>query len=136
MQAEKDLHSLVLKLIENNVINSAHDISDGGIITALAECCIINQEKMIGAKVNVPVKTREDFSFFSESQSRVIVSVSRENKDRFEEIASKRFTPYTYLGLTGGKNFVINDQYNFSLNLLADLYYNSISKRMNHAIGG
>lgn len=136
LQAEKDLHSLVLKLIENKVINSAHDISDGGIITAIAECCIINQEKMIGAKIKVPVKTREDFSFFSESQSRVIVSVSRDNKDRFEEIASRKFTPYTYLGETGGKNLIINDQYNFSLSLLADLYYNSISKRMNHAIGG
>ncbi len=136
LQAEKDLHSLVLKLIENKVINSAHDISDGGIITAIAECCIINQEKMIGAKIKVPVKTREDFSFFSESQSRVIVSVSRDNKDRFEEIASRKFTPYTYLGETGGKNLIINDQYNFSLSLLSDLYYNSISKRMNHAIGG
>lgn len=136
LQAEKDLHSLILNLIEERLINSAHDISEGGIITALAECCIINKEKMIGAKVKVPVKTRDDFSFFSESQSRVVVSVAEENKEKFEKIASKSFTPYTLLGTTGGKDLIINDQYDFSLNLLADLYYNSISKRMNHAIGG
>lgn len=135
LQAEKDLHVLLIKLIESRLVNSAHDISDGGIITALAECCIINKEKTIGAKVKIPVKTREDFSFFSESQSRVIISVSEENKDKFEETASKSFTPYLLLGQTGGKTFSINDQYDFSVNLLTDLYYDSISKRMNHTIG-
>jgi len=135
LQAEKDLHVVLLKLIESRLVNSAHDISEGGIITALAECCILNKEKTIGAKVKIPVKTREDFSFFSESQSRVIISVSEENKDKFEDVASKSFTPYLLLGQTGGKTLSINDQYDFSVNLLTDLYYNSISKRMNHAIG-
>ena len=123
LQTEKDLHELLLKLIDNKLINSAHDISEGGIITALAECCIINKEKTVGAKVHIPIKSREDFSFFSESQSRVIVSVSGENKDRFEEIASRSFTPYLYLGVTGGNSFNVNDQYDFSLSLLTGLYY-------------
>ena len=65
MQREKRLHDAVLILINNGLINSAHDVSEGGIICALAECCIINDEKQIGANVNVPVKTRTDFSFFS-----------------------------------------------------------------------
>ena len=86
--------------------------------------------------MKIPIKTREDFSFFSESQSRVIISVSVENKDKFESVASKSFTPYTLLGETGGKSLNINDQYDFSLDLLAGLYYDTISERMNHAIGG
>ncbi|MCL4549106.1 MAG: phosphoribosylformylglycinamidine synthase subunit PurL [Bacteroidetes bacterium] len=135
LQTEKDLQHLVLTLIDNGLVRSVHDVSDGGIICALAECCIIKDEKPIGAKVKIPIKTREDFSFFSESQSRIIVSVDPEMKERFEETASKSFTPFTLMGETGGKDLCINDQYDFSLNHLIDLYYTSIPKRMVHTKG-
>src|SRR3989339_281538 len=128
LQTEKDLHKLILHLIDNGLINSAHDISDGGIITAIAESCIINQGKALGAKVKIPIKTREDFSFFSESQSRVIVSISEENKDKFEEVASKSFTPYLLLGKVEGTSLNVNDQYDFPINQLIDLYYSAIQK--------
>ncbi|MGK9368801.1 phosphoribosylformylglycinamidine synthase subunit PurL [Melioribacter sp. Ez-97] len=131
LQTEKDLHNLILELIEKKIIKSAHDISEGGIMVALAECCIINKEKPVGAKVHIPVKSREDFSFFSESQSRVIVSVSPDNKEAFEQIASKSFTPYTFLGETTDKIFSVNDQYQFTLEHLIKLYYSSISEKMN-----
>jgi phosphoribosylformylglycinamidine synthase len=131
LQAEKDLHSLLLELIRNNFINSAHDVSEGGILTALAECCILNREKKIGAAVHIPIKSREDFTFFSESQSRVIVSVSSENQEKFELIASKSFTPYKLLGEVGGKNLTINDNYSFLLEELENLYFNSIASKMN-----
>ncbi|MBI5808230.1 MAG: phosphoribosylformylglycinamidine synthase subunit PurL [Ignavibacteriales bacterium] len=134
LQTEKDLQTLILHLIESNIIKSAHDISEGGILAALAECCIIDDENPIGAKVHVPIKTREDFSFFSESQSRVIVSVHPDNQEKFEKIASKSFTPYYFLGTTGGNSLNINDQYQFSLSHLIDLYYNSIPKKMNAKI--
>jgi len=135
LQTEKDLQSLLLELIDSGLVNSAHDISDGGILTALAESCIINHEKMIGARVKIHIKTREDFTFFSETQSRVVVSVNPENKEKFEKIASKSFTPFIYIGETGGKSFCINDQYDFPLTLLARLYYSSIEKKMEHVIG-
>ena len=135
LQTEKDLQHLVLTLIDNGLVRSVHDVSDGGIICALAECCIMKDEKPIGAKVKIPIKTREDFSFFSESQSRVIVSVDPEMKEKFEETASKSFTPFTLMGETGGKDLCINDQYDFSLNHLIDLYYTSIPKRMIHTKG-
>lgn len=135
LQTEKDLQHLVLTLIDNGLVRSVHDVSDGGIICALAECCIMKDEKPIGAKVKIPIKTREDFSFFSESQSRVIVSVDPEMKERFEETASKSFMPFTLMGETGGKDLCINDQYDFSLNHLIDLYYTSIPKRMVHTKG-
>ena len=132
LQTEKDLHTLLLNLIEYKLINSAHDISEGGIVSAVAECCIINEEKPVGARVGLPIKTREDFSFFSESQSRIIVSVDPENVEKFEEIASKSFTPFTHIGETGGDSLNINDQYNFFLEHLTGLYYSAIPERMNH----
>ena len=88
--------------------------------------------KKTGAEVNIPVKTREDFSLFSETPSRIIISVSPANKAAFEELASKSKTPYKEIGKTGGSKLSINGKYSFELDKLADLYYNTISRIMEH----
>ncbi len=131
LQKEKELHTTLLNLIDKGIINSAHDISDGGIISALAECCIINNENRIGVQVNIPIKTREDFSFFSESQSRVIISVSKENEEDFLKSVKSCNTPHLLLGETGGVEFVINEKYKFSIDKLSEIYFESIPKLMN-----
>ncbi|MDP4190266.1 MAG: phosphoribosylformylglycinamidine synthase subunit PurL [Bacteroidota bacterium] len=131
LEKEKLLQDTLLKLIENKLVNSAHDISDGGIMAALAECCIMDAENLLGATVNIPVKTREDFSFFSESQSRVILSVSKDKKDAFESLVKASGLPYLLLGKTGGNSLKVNNKYEFELKHISDLYYNSISKLMN-----
>ncbi len=136
LQTEKDLHKLTLELIDQKLIKSAHDVSDGGVITTVAECCIMDEENPVGAKVKIPIKLREDFSLFSESQSRIVVTVDLEDKEKFEEMVSKSFTPFNLIGTVGGKSLNVNDQYDFSLKLLADLYFTSIAKKMDHAIGG
>ncbi len=86
LSIEKRLQDTVLDLIKKKLINSAHDVSEGGIVCALAECCIINEEKKLGAEITIPIKSRKDFSYFSETQSRIIVSVSKDNKEEFENI--------------------------------------------------
>lgn len=131
LQIEQNLHNTILSLINDGLIESAHDISEGGILSALAECCILDDEKPIGAEVNIPIKTREDFTLFSESQSRIIVSVKAKNKKLFEESASKLFTPFIQIGETKKENLTINDKYIFELDVLLELYYKSIPLKMN-----
>ncbi|HEX2866643.1 MAG TPA: phosphoribosylformylglycinamidine synthase subunit PurL [Ignavibacteriales bacterium] len=128
---EKKLQEVLLSLIKKGFVRSAHDISDGGILTALAECCIMDEEHPVGAEVNLPVKTREDFSFFSETQSRVIVSVEAGKKEEFEHKLSEAGQSFTLLGKTGTQRLRVNGKYEFSLDNLIDLYYNSIAKVMN-----
>ncbi|HEX2960157.1 MAG TPA: phosphoribosylformylglycinamidine synthase subunit PurL [Ignavibacteriales bacterium] len=134
LEREKKLQDTLLALIKGGFIRSAHDVSDGGIMTAVAECCIMEREYAVGAEVNIPVKTREDFSLFSESQSRVIVSVEAAKKEEFEQKLSGSGQAFTLLGTTGGSKFSVNGKYEFSLDNLIDLYYNSISKVMNASI--
>jgi len=130
IDTEINLQKTLLELIDKGIINSAHDISDGGIMVSLAECCIINKENPIGANVTIPVKTREDFSFFSESQSRVIVSIDPKDKDMFESFCKNNNQYFTLLGKTQKLDLTINN-YRFNLEELADLYFNSIAKFMN-----
>jgi phosphoribosylformylglycinamidine synthase len=131
LNIEKKLHDTLLKLIDDGLINSAHDISEGGIISAIAECCIINESNLIGADVKVPVNSREDFSLFSESQSRIIISISPDKKSEVEKLLRDANQHFTLLGKTGGKYFKVNGKINLELTKIADLYYNSISAIMN-----
>lgn len=130
LDIEKKLHSLTLELIQKKLINSAHDISEGGIICALAECCIINDNN-IGATVNIPIKTRADFSLFSESQSRIIVSVSPLNLIHFLNTLKEHNFPFIEIGKTGNNELIVNDIIKISLDELKTIYYKSIPDLMN-----
>jgi phosphoribosylformylglycinamidine synthase II len=131
LQAEKKLQDIVLTLIRRGIIKSAHDVSEGGVLSAIAECCIINNENKIGAVVNIPVKSREDFSFFSESQSRIIVSTDERSKEAFEEYLKENDQYFVLLGRTGGNSLKVNDKMEIAVDKLADIYYNTISHIMN-----
>ncbi len=131
LAAEKKLQDIVLELIRKRIIKSAHDISEGGIIAAVAECCIMDTENLIGAEINIPVKTRNDFSYFSESQSRIIVSISADSKEAFEKYLIETEQYYIFLGKTGGSLLKINKNMEIDVNKLADVYYNTISRIMN-----
>jgi len=131
LHVELNLQETILALIKNKLIESAHDVSEGGIVCALAECCIMNEENLIGAEVNIPFKTREDFSLFSESQSRVIVSVKEKNQKEFQSILNGKKQHYTLLGKTINKRFNVNGVINLDLKELSEIYYKTIPQIMN-----
>ncbi len=131
LSIEKKLQDILLGLIKAGIVRSAHDISEGGIATAIAECCIMNNEKRIGADINIPIKTRADFSFFSESQSRIIVSIDEKSREKFEKNLKDKQQYFILLGKTGGGSLKVNNKMEIDINKLADIYYNTISRIMN-----
>lgn len=130
LDKEKKLQETILSLIRNGLIKSAHDISEGGIVSALAECCIINQEKQIGCEVEIPIKSRVDFTLFSESQSRIIVSISNSNQKDFELKLNEAGVPFYKLGLVQGKSMIIKNVFEIPLKELSDIYFNTIPRIM------
>jgi phosphoribosylformylglycinamidine synthase len=91
LQTEKANQQTVLNAIKAGLIKSAHDISEGGIAVALAECLFTEQngaKNDLGAEVNIPLN--DAALLFSESQSRFIVSVSPENKSAFEKMSNAK----------------------------------------------
>jgi len=131
LKDEGNLQKTILKLIDSKLVNSVHDISEGGIAVALAECCIINNEKRIGAAVNTKIKTREDFSLFSESQSRVIISINKSSKTKFEDILNASGIPFEMIGTTGGSHLKVNNSIFVEIEKISNIYYNTISNIMN-----
>ncbi|MGH9339440.1 MAG: phosphoribosylformylglycinamidine synthase subunit PurL [Acidobacteriota bacterium] len=86
LQAEKQLQDVVLKLIENGLIESAHDLSEGGLAFALAESCF---ERNLGVEVQIETGLRADVHLFSETPSRVLVSVKEQRESAFLQAVSK-----------------------------------------------
>nr|WP_303721202.1 AIR synthase-related protein [Malonomonas rubra] len=90
VDAESALHRYrtLNKAQEQQLVASCHDLSDGGLAVALAEKAFAGGYgiKVSLAKVAADVGMREDQILFSESQSRLLVTVHRENQTTFEAL--------------------------------------------------
>lgn len=81
LTVEKERLNQLLEAIQKGLVQSAHDVSEGGVGVALAESLI---ETGLGATVTLEGDMTA--ALFSESQSRFIISVKEENKEAFEAI--------------------------------------------------
>ena len=79
--AEAKLQKLVLELARAHVLQSAHDVSDGGLAVALAECCVTAPRRVGGrGRADRPARSEQTrieaaALFFGEDPSRIVVSV-------------------------------------------------------------
>lgn len=94
MEEELALHRTIRALITNKAIESAHDISEGGLFITLMEACFNRSlgVDVVAADYNI----RKDAYWFGESQSRVVVSVKAVRMEAFKEIIADH--PYEELG--------------------------------------
>src|SRR4029077_4701072 len=88
-------------LIREDLLQSAHDCSEGGLAVALAECCF-NPGRLFGAEIELnaggpPATT----VLFNESQSRIVISVARENVDKAIAMLREHDVPFQQLGKVG-----------------------------------
>ena len=115
LDAEKRLQRLLVALAADGVLQSAHDTAEGGIAVTLAECCF--DTGALGASIDLPAVTATadgarpqwgtDFALFSESVTRVVLSVAPENKDVLLKAASVSGVPATVIGTTGTDRLTI-----------------------------
>ena len=115
LKLEKSVQKTALEAIEKGLVQSAHDCSEGGLAIALAEGCISNPVKKMGAAINLATsRIRMDALLFGETQSRIIVSVRPKNVKKLLQIAKKNKTPVSVIGKTGGNKLLINRLINIS----------------------
>jgi len=95
MDYEKRVHAAVREMVREGAVESAHDLSDGGLAVALCESCFPN---LIGATIEVESGLRAEHLLFHEGPSRVIVST--ENVAAVLEIAKKHGVDAPVIGKT------------------------------------
>ena len=98
LEAERLLQQAVLKMNHEEVLNSAHDCSEGGLAATLAECALGNGETPLGVTVEVDEDLAPIVSLFGESHGRIIVSTSPENTERVLALAALYDVPAKRIG--------------------------------------
>jgi phosphoribosylformylglycinamidine synthase len=127
---EKAVQNVCLEAIKKGIVKSAHDVSDGGIAISLAESCIMNPKKTIGAIITLKDDIRLDALLFGETQSRIVISLNKSNIETLRNIANKHSIKIFEIGKVGGTDLIINDVIKINVNELKDIYFNSISEIM------
>ena len=107
LEDERAVQNLVADAIRNGLIRSAHDVSEGGLAVAIAECCYSNlQRPAIGAEINVPsyLEIRKDL--FGEFSSRVLLTTrdAAELRKRAEWTGLKLHD----IGKVGGSRLILD----------------------------
>ena len=102
------LQQVLLSIIKNKLVASAHDVSEGGLIITLMESAFSNE---FGFEVSaVGAAIRKDAYWFGESQSRVVVSVIAQNDDTFKRTLQSAGIPFVELGKVTAKNITVEGQ--------------------------
>ncbi len=130
LAVEKQVQQVCAAAIAEGLVRSAHDVSDGGLAVALAECCISAPEHPRGAVIELQGAIRPDAMLFSESQSRIIVSLRKQQLGRLRELAAGHDVPVTVLGEVRGRRLVINPLIDVGLEDLAQVWSAALPRRM------
>jgi phosphoribosylformylglycinamidine synthase len=123
---EKNNGEILLKLIEKNLILSSHDVSNGGLITAISEMSIGSG---YGAKIFKPKKLTNVYEyFFGEDQARYIVEIDSINLTKAEKILKENNIYHENIGITQKEFLEIEKELKINTNDLFKLnneWYNN-----------
>ncbi|MFM2441891.1 MAG: hypothetical protein RL449_532 [Bacteroidota bacterium] len=103
LATELQLQKAISSLIEARLIESAHDVSDGGLLVTLAESSF---PRGLGFSVSSDAAIRQDAFWFGEAQSRVVVSVDASKKAAFESALQAIGVKFSALGSVQGSDMV------------------------------
>ena len=124
---EYDIQQTIVKLIRSGVIESAHDVSDGGLFLALLESAFTNN---LGFEIVSSSEVREDAFLFGESPSRVVVSVTETGEDAFLDVLKDSTSPFILLGHVTKGRIAVDDRNFGNIEEYKRIYNSSLSDRL------
>ena len=110
---EKNNGETILKLIDKNFIKSAHDVSLGGILTALSKMCIKGKKGVTLKKPNYLISKFE--YLFGEDQGRYIVEIEQSDYKEVAKILEKNSVHYDEIGTVNDSELIIDDKSKVSI---------------------
>jgi len=128
LDAEYNMQQTITQLIRKGVIESAHDVSDGGLFMTLLESSFTNN---LGFEIVSSSAVREDAFLFGEAPSRVVVSVTETGEDAFLDTLQGSTTPFMLLGHVTQGRLVVDDKNFGMLEEYKTIYNNSLAEKLN-----
>lgn len=128
LDEEFKIQQFITSIINKKLIQSAHDISEGGLIITLMEKGFYNN---LGFSISYNTTIRKDAYWFGEAQSRVVVTVAKSNYESFKTFITKANIPFTQIGtVTSGEIEINNDKWDNIL-VWKEKYDTAIEKHLN-----
>ena len=126
---EKNNGETILQLIKSNLVRSAHDVSIGGIITAVSKMCIKGNK---GIEFNKPKYFISEIEYlFCEDQGRYVIEIDPKNLKKVISILNKNSVHFDELGKIIDKNMIINQKTKVTIDELKSYNTNWLSNYMN-----
>jgi phosphoribosylformylglycinamidine synthase II len=131
LEAEARLHWLLYECARQDLLGSAHDVSEGGLAVALAESAMAGG---VGFTVTPPDGgLPHHVSLFSESASRVVITARSGREADVAQLAAVQQVPIRRLGLTGGSRLEFADLFDVPLSDAVVVYEGAIPRLMSSA---
>jgi phosphoribosylformylglycinamidine synthase len=124
LDQEYNMQQAVLKLIGGGLIQSAHDVSEGGLMTCLLEAAF---DGNFGFDIQQTTGSRLDAFLFGEAQGRVVVSVKAEKLAEVEKLLHSLNTSFENLGTVTANGIKVNGADFGNTGDFANIYQNSLA---------
>ncbi len=128
IKAEHKVQDVVSELIKEGLINSAHDVSDGGLMINLLESSMLNN---LGFDITADAEVRTDAFLFGEAQSRIVVTVSLSQEDKFIDFLIKSKVPFSTLGHVTKGDIRIDDKFYGNITDLKEQFNTALEDKIN-----
>jgi phosphoribosylformylglycinamidine synthase subunit PurL len=125
LEEEHAVQNMVLDLIDKKLIESAHDVSEGGLFTCVLESAMSSN---LGFSLEINNSLRADAYLFGEAQGRIIVSVTEEKENDFLAFAAS--ISYACIGKVSASEILIADANWGNIASWANLYDTAIEKEI------
>ncbi len=127
LDEEFAMQNAIADLIENKLVQSVHDISEGGLFIAIMESAMARN---FGFEINTSSNIRKDAFLFGEAQGRAIASVTVEQKTTFEQLLTQKQISFEFVGQVKNKAVVVDGLEFGNIEEYKNLYDTSIEKYM------
>ena len=128
LEEEFACQELVKKLILNKLVQSVHDVADGGLFVCLTESAMYRN---LGFKISTLPEIRKDAFLFGESQGRIVVSVKPSDLKEFQALTARGLVPVNQLGTVSDGKLLIDNQSFGSIGDIIPVYDSILDKALN-----
>lgn len=121
LDEEYAMHQMIKELILQKLVQSVHDVSDGGLYITLLESALPNQ---LGFDVTTDPEIRKDAFLFGEAQGRVVVSITQHQQEAFVELMAASETEFSLIGSVTEGSLSVDGESFGTISESANLYNN------------
>src|SRR3989442_7068717 len=112
---EATVNRLILAAAKAGLLRSAHDCAEGGMLVALAECCLLGGMGVRCPALRPETPLRLDAAFFGETPGRFVVSAGSRAMPELQTLSRRHHVEISLLGMAGGQTVEFEGQFRLPL---------------------